>query len=182
MRTVACGVLGVVLWLWPGAGEAQCGRPGVNGYASFTFPNANTPSDTLLYSNVGMLNGQPVDVRVTRLSTTPSTGFTHTLQGVGGAAVVTFASASAPGTPGTATLRLRYELLVSGTGTPVSGDFSAELGDLDRTANFTERIIPSLGGLTAYELARTPATTVQAGARATELVFSGTADNGTGAG
>lgn len=168
--------------LFAAAAEAQCGRPGVNGYADFTFPDGSTSGDTITYTNVGTLAGQAVDVRVTRLSTTPSTGFTHTLQGISGAAVVTFASAMPPGTPGTATLRLRYELFLTGTTTPASGDFSAEIGDLDRTTSFTERIIPSLGGLTAYELARTPPTTVQAGARATELVFSGTADNLVGSG
>jgi cysteine-rich repeat protein len=181
MRLVVPALVGLLVGFAPTA-HAQCGRPGVNGYANFTFPDGSTSGDTILYTNVGMLGGLAVDVRVTRLSTTPSTGFTHTLQGLNGAAVVTFASAMAPGAPGTATLRLRYEIFRTGTTTPASGDFSAEIGDLDRTVNFTERIIPTLGGLTAYELARTPPTTVQAGARATELVFSGTADNGTGAG
>ncbi len=162
--------------------SAQCGRPGVNGYADFTFPNGMTTAATFTYTNVGMLNGQAVDVRVTRLSTTPSTGFTFTLQGISGAAVVTFASAMPPGAPGTATLRLRYEIFRTGTLIPASGNFSAEIGDLDRTTSFTERIIPTLGGLTAYELSRVPPTTVQAGARTTEIVFAGTADNGTGAG
>ncbi|MBL8919942.1 MAG: hypothetical protein JNJ54_13835 [Myxococcaceae bacterium] len=182
MRHVASGLVALLAALSPHLAEAQCGRPGVNGYANFTFPDGSTTGDTITYSNVGMLGGQAVDLRVTRLSTTPSTGFTHTLQGISGAAVVTFASAMPPGAPGTATLRLRYEFFATGTLTPAMGDFSAEIGDLDRTANFTERIIPSLGGLTAYELARAPATTVQAGARATELVFSGTADNGVGSG
>ncbi|MDX2009130.1 MAG: Ig-like domain-containing protein [Myxococcaceae bacterium] len=182
MRLVVSALVAVAVALSPALAHAQCGRPGVSGYANFTFPDGSTSGDTILYSNVGLLGGQAVDVRVTRLSTTPSTGFTHTLQGINGAAVVTFASAMPPGAPGTATLRLRYEIVRTGTNTPASGDFSAEIGDLDRTANFTERIIPTLGGLTAYELARTPPTTVQAGARATELVFSGTADNNTGAG
>lgn len=176
------GLVTLLTLLVPHLADAQCGRPGVNSYANFTFPNGSTSGDTITYTNVGMLSGQAVDVRVTRLSTTPSTGFTHTLQGISGAAVVTFASAGAPGTPGTATLRLRYEIFLTGTTTPAMGDFSAEIGDLDRTTNFTERIIPTLGGLTAYELSRAPPTTVQAGARATEIVFSGTADNGVGSG
>jgi len=182
MRHAVPGLAALLVVLSPHLAQAQCGRPGVNGYANFTFPTGMTSGDTMTYTNVGLLGGQAVDVRVTRLSTTPSTGFTHTLQGVSGAAVVTFASAMPPGAPGTATLRLRYELFLTGTTTPAMGDFSAEIGDLDRTPNFTERIIPSLGGLTAYELARTPPTTVQANARATELVFSGTADNLVGSG
>ena len=182
MRHVVPGLVTLLTLLVPHLADAQCGRPGVNSYANFTFPNGSTSGDTITYTNVGMLSGQAVDVRVTRLSTTPSTGFTHTLQGISGAAVVTFASAGAPGTPGTATLRLRYEIFLTGTTTPAMGDFSAEIGDLDRTTNFTERIIPTLGGLTAYELSRAPPTTVQAGARATEIVFSGTADNGVGSG
>ncbi len=182
MRHVVPGFVALLVSLSPHLADAQCGRPGVNGYANFTFPNGMTTGDTITYTNVGLLSGAAVDVRVTRLSTTPSTGFTHTLQGISGAAVVTFASAMPPGAPGTATLRLRYEFFLTGTTTPAMGDFSAEIGDLDRTTSFTERIIPTLGGLTAYELSRTPPTTVQAGARATEIVFSGTADNGVGSG
>lgn len=182
MRHAVSVLASLSLALLSHVAQAQCGRPGVNGYANFTFPNGTTSGDTFTYVNVGMLGGQAVDVRVTRLSTTPSTGFTHTLQGISGAAVVTFASAMPPGAPGTATLRLRYEIFRTGTTTPASGDFSAEIGDLDRTTSFTERIIPTLGGLTAYELSRAPPTTVHAAARATELVFSGTADNGVGVG
>lgn len=183
MRLVVPGLVALIAALSSTAARAQCGRPGVNGYANLSFPDLPVTSlDELRYPAVGMLGGQVVDLKVTRLSTTPSTGFTHTFYGASSTAVVTFASAGAPGTPGVARLNLRYEFFRTGTNTPASGDFSAEIADIDQTANFTERIIPSLAGLTAYELARVPATSVQAAARATELVFSGSADNGTGAG
>ncbi len=88
--------------------------------------------ETAVYANVGTVNGQSIDLRAVVVS---RTGPDVTFSTVGDDANI-----KVPGTVGVAdNAVVRWEMVLAGTDTPVTGDFTVLLTDIDQSPLFADR-------------------------------------------
>ncbi len=129
--------------------------------------------ETAVYANVGTVNGQAVDLRAVVVS---RTGADVSFSVVGDDANITV-----PGTVGVEdNAVVRWEMVLAGTNTPITGDFSVLVTDLDQSnafANRYERITLNTNELDSYVLNGT--TDITATIAGGEITFS-PADDDTG--
>ena len=88
--------------------------------------------ETAIYSNVGTVNGQSIDMRavvVSSASINPTFGVIGDDANVGIAAALDTVSSA----------EIRWEVVLSGTDTPVSGDISFLIADIDTNTAFASR-------------------------------------------
>jgi large repetitive protein len=106
--------------------------------------------ETALYVNVGTVNGLAVDLKASVIST--SGGGNPTFIASGGDAGVQLGSALAS----SQTAQVRWQLFVTGTTTPIVGDFSFLTSDIDHySATQYERISIDNAGVDSYTVAGT---------------------------
>jgi uncharacterized repeat protein (TIGR01451 family) len=114
--------------------------------------------DVIRYPSVGTVNGKSVDIVATVVDLTADDGNIYPLENNGvrttgdppqptGLAVTTIADSPAGVT---AIAEIRYDLVESGTNTPISSSFEVELSDIDGRTDRIESMFVPLNGFDSY--------------------------------